>query len=187
MSLEEIRKSIEREAKGRADSIHEEGASEAAAILKEAKASAADILKAAKAEAEKETERIKMERTSGAQMEANSMLVAAKEEVLERHVHSITKRVAAELSGKRLDRVVSGAARQFTRFGSKADMVVRTGKRSAAVVKKLGYQMVSGSEGELSVESKDGTISIDASPSALAERRAPEARALLASRLWKVK
>jgi V/A-type H+-transporting ATPase subunit E len=187
MSLEEIRKSIDREAKLRADSIREEGEAEAAAILKAARLSAAELLKAAEAGADKEAERIGREQASGAQMEASSMLVAAKEEVLERHMEQLKKGIAAQLSANRLDKVLAGAAKQFARFSPKGEMVVRTGKKNAALVRKLGYDAVAGEEGQLSVESRDGGISIDASPEGLAEMSAPEARTLLAARLWKVK
>jgi V/A-type H+-transporting ATPase subunit E len=187
MSLDEIRKSIDKDAKVRADSIREEGAAEAAAILKDARAKAAEILKASKIEAQKDAERIKREQISGVQMEISSMFVNAREAVLERHMQSLKKGITAQLTGKNLDKVVGGAARQFTKFASKNEMVVRVGKKNAAIVKRLGYQPVSGKENDLSIESNDGSISIDASPNGLADRHAPEARALLASKLWKVK
>lgn len=187
MSLEEIRKSIEKEAKGRADSITGDGASEAAAILKTARDSAAGILKAANAEAQKEAARIRHEQISGANMQANSMLVAAREQVLEQHIDRLKKGIAAQIESKKLDKVIAGAAKQFAKFSAKSDMVVRTGKSDAKLVKKLGYEYVAGREGELSIESRDGSISIDASPKGLANMHAAEARSLLAARLWKVK
>jgi vacuolar-type H+-ATPase subunit E/Vma4 len=187
MSLEEIRKSIEKEAKGRADSINGEGAAEAADILKTARASASDILKAANAEAQKEMARIKHEQTSGAQMQASSMMVAAKEQVLEQHIDRLKKGIAAQIESKKLDKVISAAAKQFAKFSAKSEMVVRAGKSDAKLVKKLGYEYVAGREGQLSIESRDGSISIDASPAGLASMHAAEARALLAAKLWKVK
>ncbi len=187
MSLEEIRKSIDKEARGRADSIREEGAAEAAAILKSARASAAELLKAAKTEAGKESERIRSGQVSGAHIEISSMMVAAREAVLERHMDRLKKSISSELSGKKLDKIVAGAAKQFSRFAPKGEMVVRVGKRNAAIVKKLGYATVQGKEDQLSIESRDGSVSIDASPRGLTEMHAAEARSALAARLWKVK
>lgn len=187
MSLEEIRRSIDKDAKARADSVEEEGAAEASAILKEAKARAGEILKAAKAEAEKEAERIKREQVSGVQIEIGTMLVNARESVLERHMPSVKKNVAARLGGKNMNKIIEGAAKQFSRFAPKDQMVVRAGKGNAAIAKKLGYQTLAGKESELVIESKDGSLSIDASPQGLAERHGAEARGLLAAKLWKVK
>ncbi|MDE1865910.1 MAG: hypothetical protein KGH94_04720 [Candidatus Micrarchaeota archaeon] len=187
MSLEEIRKSIDKDARTRSESIREEGASEASAIIKEAKERASEVIKTAKAEAEKEAERIRREQVSGTQIEVNSMLVNARESVLERHMPSLKKGVASRLSGKNLDKILAGAAKQFSRFSAKEHMVVRTGKSNAAAARKLGYPVVSGREGELTLEAKDGSVSVDASPSGLAERHAADARGLLAAKLWKVK
>lgn len=187
MSLDEIRKSIDAEARKSADSIKKEGEGEADAVLKAARSRAAEILKAAKSDAEREAERIRGEQISGTRMEASSMVVAAKEAVLERHMDQLRKSIALQLAAKRLDRVIAGAAKQFARFSPKGSMVVRTGKAHAALVKKLGYEALQGKEGELSVESRDGSVSIDASPHGLARMHAPEARALLAAKLWKVK
>jgi V/A-type H+/Na+-transporting ATPase subunit E len=187
MSLEEIRKSIDKDAESRADSIREEGASAAAAMIKEARARAAVILKAAKEDAEKEAERIKRERLSGVQMEISSMIFSAKESVLEKQMDGVKRRVASQLAGKRLEKVIAEAAKQFSKFAPEHQMVVRTGKKNAALVKKLGYSVVLGAGDDLRLESKDGSVSIDASPNGLAERHGAEAKGLLAARLWKVK
>ena len=82
---------------------------------------------------------------------------------------------------------MSGAARQFSRFSEKDDMVVSDREEEPALIKRLGYEAKPGREGVLSVETRDGSMSIDASPESLAERHAAEAKALLAARLWKVK
>ena len=187
MSLEEIRKSIDKEATARSGSIEREGAAEAAAILKAARASAAEILRIAKSEAEKEAARVRHEQLSGVQMEVSSLVIAAKEQVLEHHMDGLTRNIATQLGGRSLNKIIAGAAKQFLKFSSNGKMVIRTGKKNSALVKKLGYEPVHGAEGELLVESRDGTISIDASPSGLAKMHSAEARALLAARLWKVK
>jgi vacuolar-type H+-ATPase subunit E/Vma4 len=187
MSLEEIRKSIDKEAKRRADSIKDEGAAEAAAIIKAAKASAAELVKSAHMEAEKEAARVKNEQISGAQMEISTMLVNARESVIERHTEQLKKTVAMQFSGKMMEKLINAAVKQFGRFAAKDDMVIRAGKHDIELVKRLGYGYVAGADDQLLVESKDGSISIDASPCGMAERHLAEARALLASRLWKVK
>jgi vacuolar-type H+-ATPase subunit E/Vma4 len=187
MSLEEIRKSIDSDAKARSGSIRDQGAAEAAAIIKAAKTSASEILKAATEGAAKETERVKKEKISEAQMEANALVVSAKEDVLERHIEPLKRTIASELSGKNLSKVLSGAAKEFARFSSKGEMVVRTGSKNAALVRKLGYKTEHGNDSELSVESKDGSITIDVSPHGLTEVYAPRARTLLAAKLWKEK
>jgi V/A-type H+-transporting ATPase subunit E len=186
MSLEEIRKSIDRDAKAQAGSIGEAGAAEAAAILKAARLSAAEMLKAAKEEANRETERVRKEKISEAQIEIGSLLVGAKESVLDRHIEPLKRSIASQLSGKKLDKVLSGAAKEFAKFSSKSHMVVRTGGKNTSLAKRLGYQTVRGSDGDLSVESRDGSVSIDASPAGLTEMYAPQARTLLAAKLWKV-
>lgn len=187
MSLEEIKKSIDRDAKAQSASISEAGAAEAASILKEAKASASAILSSAKTEAESEAQRVKRERLSEAQMAVSAMLVEAKEAVLEQHIEPLKRSIASELSGKKLGAVIAGAAREFSKFSPKGTMVVKTGGKNAAVAKKLGYDTVRGADDELTVQSRDGTVSIDASPDGLARMHEAEARRLLAARLWNEK
>lgn len=184
MSLEEIRKTIEKEARAEADRVTEEGDREADSAVAEAKQKALEILKAAKAEAQKEADRIKREMLSGAEMEANGIILAAKESVLEHGVGPVMRASVRELSGKKSDKLIESAVKSFGKLAPKGEIVVKTGKKNIQAVRNLGFLAVEGSRDELTLSTKDGRISLDASAKSIVEQHEKEARSILAARLF---
>jgi vacuolar-type H+-ATPase subunit E/Vma4 len=185
MSLEEIKKRIDSEARADAERIKDEGKAEAEAIMSTSRNQASDILEAAKEQAEHESSRMRKELLSGAEIEASTMLIAARESVIEGHIGAVKSRVARMLSdSKQCGKLIEGAAQEFEKLAARKDMVVRVDRKWLAQVRRLGYVAEAGSDGELTMATRDGSVTLDASPMALAEKYEREARSSLSSRLF---
>ncbi len=186
MPLEEIRKSIDKDASAQAAKIRAEGDREAEAIINAAEARADEILKAARIEAEKEAGRIKAEQVSGAEIEANSMLLVAMGSVVDREVGRVIREAQKQLgSGSLAEKLLSSALREFSKHASKKDIIVKASKRNARLAKDLGYDAVaSDAEEEILISARDGSMSLDASPRTLAAGHDALARRMLHEKLF---
>ncbi len=185
MSLEEIRKRIDSEAKAEAVKVKDEGSSEADSILVEARAQADSILKAARVQGAREADRIKKEVLSGAQIEANAMLLGARESVIDSCMDKVKQQVESKLSDKKmLGRLMDSASAEFETIAARRDMVVRAERSRIADVRKMGFVVQEGAEGELSISSRDGSMAIDISPHSLAEKYEADGRSMLLRRIF---
>lgn len=185
MSLEEIRKRIDSEAKSEAERVSEKGRAEADAILAKAREEAEVILKTAKSEAEREASRIKREMVSAAEIEASALLLGAREYVVDGCIVQVKKQVEERLSDtKALGKLIGGAAAEFEALVARKDMVVKAGGPALKDVRKMGFVAKEGEEGELSITSRDGSMALDVSPHSLADKYEPEGRNLLAQKIF---
>ncbi|MHB1830151.1 MAG: V-type ATP synthase subunit E family protein [Candidatus Micrarchaeaceae archaeon] len=186
MPLEDIRKSIDKDARDQAAKVRADGVSEAEAITSAAEARAAEILKAARAEAAKEADRIKTEQVSGTEIEMNSMLLVAMESVVDKEAVRVMKEVQKRLgSGKLAEKSLASALREFSKSAPKKDIIVKVAKRNAKLAKSLGYDAVpSNAEGEILLSTMDGSMSLDASPSTLVAAHDALARRMLHEKLF---
>ncbi len=184
MSLEEIKKSIDKEAKSESAKIISAADTESERILKEAGERALEITGHAKGEAKKEAERVSKERISGAEIEANSVLVAAKESVISKGAVAVKRDVASKISKKLIEKSVSAAIKELSKVANKNDIIIKCGKKNEAALKKLGFEVVRSADDVLLVSTRDGTISIDASAESLAAKMDGDIRSLLNEKLF---
>ena len=161
MSLNELRNEIEKEAKGSVSSIRKEGSDEEKRILKEADEKAKEILKEAELEAEAIRERIRKEGDANIEMERRSILLRAREEVLEKEISKIRERIESEAK-KNYEKILDDAIKRFSQIVQKKEMVVYTGKENMKILKEHGiggeYEDIDG----FVLSSKDNSVSLDA-------------------------
>ncbi len=161
MSLNELRNEIEKEAKSSVSRIRKEGSDEEKRILKEAEEKAKEILKEAELEAEAIRERIRKEGDANIEMERKSILLQAREEVLEKEISKIREKIKSEAK-KNYEKIFDGAIKKFSQIVQKKDIVVCTGKENMRILKEHGiggeYEDIDG----FILSSKDNSISLDA-------------------------
>ena len=186
MSLDHIRKSIDKDARDQAARIRADGVTEAEAIINAAEAKAADMLKVARAEAEKEAERIRAEQVSGTEIETNSMLLVAMESAVDREIGRVTREARKQLcAGRIIEKILSNAMREFSKTAPKKDIIAKVAKRNVKLAKGLGCDVAaSNSEGEITLSTKDGSVSLDASPITLVAGHDALARRILHAKLF---
>ncbi len=131
MSLDEIRKSIEDESRSSAARIRKEAEREEGLILDEAGGKADAIIKAAKEEAEYERKRITAEHDAGVELEVNSIMLNAKEQVIESSVVDVRKEVERMLA-KRSGELFKKAVAFFSKSTGSSSIKVVTNKRLAS-------------------------------------------------------
>ncbi len=140
MSLDAIRKTIISEAEAKASEIESEGNKEAHRIIKEAEDSAKEIIKNAQLDAQKEAERLHKEALAGADMEANSMLLEARGEVVERSLKKVLSEAEDEISKNSMKKILEQSIKQFKEI-SGGNFTIKTSKKNESLLKKTAYEV----------------------------------------------
>lgn len=176
MGLESIRKNILKDAAEKSAEISGEASGEASRIRKEASEKAKSMRKAAEAEAVAEAERLRKEAEAGTGMEANSMLLAARGEVIERSLPRVMSEVRAELSKNYMKKIFDSGMRQFSQIAGKEEMMVKTSKKNAELLKNFaGYVRYESVNGFI-FSTKDGKVSLDAEIDGIMKKQEDYAR-----------
>lgn len=178
MSLDAIKKTIISEAEEKASDIESEGTKQAHAITKEAEDKAAQILKDAELNAKKEAERMHKEAQAGAEMEANSMLLEAKGDVIERSLKKVLSEAEDDISKNEMKAILNQSIKQFKEI-SGGSFTIKTGKKNADLLKNTAYQVEYGDVDGFMLYTDHGKIALNATVSKIVEKQADNARKLI--------
>lgn len=183
MTLDAIKKSILSDAEAKASEIGSEATKEAHRIVKDAEERAKEIVRSAEQEAERETARLRQEAVAGAEMEASSMLLEARGEVVERVLKRVIDMVESELSKSSMQRILDMGVKQF-RDVSSGEIVIRTSRKNAALLKGSKYEVVQDNVDGFMISTRDGKVALNATVGSIVERQADVARKLISDELF---
>ncbi len=183
MSLDAIRKTILSEAEARAQAIQSDADKQAQRIVKEAEDKARDIVKNAQEDAHKEAERLNKEAQAAAEMEANSMLLEAKGQAVERALKRVLGGAEDELSKSGMKRILDQSVKQFKEV-SNGNFTIKTGKKNAELLKKSGNDVEYGAVNGFMLYADNGKVALNATVESIVERQADNARKLISKELF---
>lgn len=183
MSLDSIRKSIISDAESKASAADSEASEEASRIVKEAEAKAKEILKNAQIEADKEAQRVRNEALAGAEMEANSTVLQARGAAVERSLKRVINGLEGELSKEYMKRILDQSIKQFREI-AEGDIVVKTGKKNAALMKGMKYKVEYADVDGFMLYEDSGKIALNATVGSIAGKETDNARRLIAQELF---
>lgn len=178
MSLEAIRKSILSEAEAKAKAERGEADAEAERIVSGAHEKAKATFKQAQDEARLEGERMRREAAAGLETERNTMVIEAKGKVVEQALGRVRSEIEREIEKEDLERILKAGIKQFSEV-SGGEMVVRTSKRNAALIKgkyKVEYADVDG----FVLCTPDKRIALNATVDSVVDRSLDEVRKMVA-------
>jgi vacuolar-type H+-ATPase subunit E/Vma4 len=183
MSLDAIRKSILSEAEAKASAMESEAGKEAQRIVEEAEEKAKEILKNAESDARKEADRMNREARAGAEMEANSMLLEARGEAVERAMRKVLKGAEEELEERGMKKIFDQSIKQF-RDVSGGDFKIKTGRKNADLFKGSAYEVEYGDIDGFMLYADRGKVALNATVGSIVARQADSARKLISSKLF---
>ena len=175
MSLDAINKSILSDAGAKASAIDSDAGKESARILKEAEDRAKAILKEAEREAQAEAERLRREAQAGAETEANSILLEAKGEAVERALKKVVNQVESTLSRDYAKKLFDSGLKQFKEI-SGPRMTIKTSKKNAALFKDGKYNVEYADIDGFMFYTEDGKIALNATVQNIADKEKDVAR-----------
>lgn len=173
MTLDKIRGSIIKDAEKRADEMESEASENAKKIIEEAKREAAAIGKKADEEAEAEMKRVEMEKRSDLDNMTAALMNSAEAEAVSNAMDRVMPRLSKVLSRQNLDKMLKSAIKEMEK--TTKDIVVTVNKKAAQSIKGYEVRQMDG-EGFV-IESKDGKIRLDATPSKIVEENSDLIRA----------
>ncbi len=173
MALDKMRSSIIKDAETKAAGIESEASKNAAQIIADAKSEAAAIGRKADEEAKAEMNRVEMEKRSDLENIATALMNTAEAEAVASAMDKVLPRLSEILSKQNLDKMLKSAIKEMEK--TTKDIVITVDKKTAASLK--GYEVRQGNGDGFVIESKDGRIRLDATPSKIAEENAELARA----------
>lgn len=115
MAFEDLRKGIEDEAKSKSRHIEGEAEKEAHSIAEETKRRTEEILKLAREEAERDTKMRMQEGEAELSVEVNQIILSAKDEVVNREIGWVTKRVAETIKKRHMKELMDKAIEAFSK------------------------------------------------------------------------
>jgi vacuolar-type H+-ATPase subunit E/Vma4 len=183
MSLDAIRKSILSDAEAKASAVDSEAAAESKRILQEAEEKAKSILKAAEHAAQAEAERRRSEARAGAETEANSIILGARGDAVERELKRVTARAEALLSRDYPRKLFDSGLKQFKDIAD-SGFTIKTSKKNAGVLKGGKYNVEYADIDGFVFSTDDGTVSLNATAQSILEREKDFARGLVSSDLY---
>lgn len=177
MTLDKIRGSIIKDAEKKAAEMESEASENARRIIEEAKKEASVIEKKADEEAKAEVKRVEMEKKSDLDNMTTALMNAAEDEAVSNAMEKVMPRISKMLSEQNLDRMLKSAIKEMEKTTD--EIIVTVNKKAAASLK--GYE-VRHMDGEgFVIESKDGRIRLDATPSKIVEENSDLIRAEIAA------
>jgi len=183
MSLEEIKEQIVKDARKRASVIDEEAKTESYRITADAKARAKAMLEISRQEIAKRAEAMRMEHNAGVEIERNN-LVLAKGSVVDSSSGAVKKGIVSIVMQKHYDKIVKKAITTAKDLTSGAELVIKADKESQKILAKLGYKSVPSSDKGVTIQTKDGSIKIDASVESMLSNKEEMIRSKIAEALF---
>jgi V/A-type H+-transporting ATPase subunit E len=183
MSLDAIKKSILSDAEARASAMDGDADSEARRILKEADEKAKTILKDAELAAAAESERLRKEAQASAETEANSILLEAKGEAVERALKKVVSQAERTLSKDYAKRLFDSGLRQFKEI-SGPRMVIKTSKKNAAMFRGGKYNVEYADISGFMFYTEDGKIALNATIPNIVDKEKDVARKFISRELF---
>ncbi|MDE1834502.1 MAG: hypothetical protein KGH64_04145, partial [Candidatus Micrarchaeota archaeon] len=180
MSLDSIRKSIISEAQSKASAIEEEGNAQARRIVKEAEDKAKAILKDMQEQADHEADRLAKESEAGAETEANSMLLEAKGQAVERSLRKVLDGAQTSISKNAMKEILKESIKQFKEL-SGGNFTIKTSKKNEAMFKGTAYEVEYSDIDGFMLYADHGKIALNATVSSVVQHRTDEARKIIAS------
>ncbi|MDE1845917.1 MAG: V-type ATP synthase subunit E [Candidatus Micrarchaeota archaeon] len=184
MSLQEIKEQIVKEAHKKAGAIDEEAKSESYRITAEAKARAKTILDMARLEIAKRSHAMRMEHDAGVEIERNNLVLLAKGGVVDSSSSAVKKGIVSIVMQKHYDKIVKKALSSAKELTDNAELVIKADKESGKILAKLGYKSVPASEKGVIIQTKDGSIKIDASVHSMLSNKEELIRSKIAEALF---
>jgi vacuolar-type H+-ATPase subunit E/Vma4 len=185
MTLDAIRKTILEDAEKKAEEIAGEGTSEASRITKEAEDKAKAIIKDAEHEAQREAERLRKESDAGVEIEANSMLLSARGEAVERSLRKVLSGAEEHIQKEDMKKLLEQGIKQFSQITPESSIVIRTSKKNAPLLKgyehRVEYKDIDG----FMLCTSDGKIALNATVGNIVQSSAENARRIIAEELFK--
>lgn len=183
MSLDAINKSILSDAEARVSAIDSDAGKESARIVREAEEKAKAILKAAEHEAQAEAERLRKEAEAGAETEANSILLEARGEAVERALKKVVSQVESTLSRDYAKKLFDSGLKQFKEIAG-SRMVIKTAKKNAALFKDGKYNVEYADINGFMFYTEDGKIALNATVQNIADKEKDVARKFISRELF---
>ncbi|HVA83203.1 MAG TPA: V-type ATP synthase subunit E [Candidatus Aquilonibacter sp.] len=184
MSLEEIKEQIVKDARKRASVIDEEAKTESYRITADAKARAKAMLEISRQEIAKRAEAMRMEHNAGVEIERNNLVLLAKGSVVDSSSGAVKKGIVSIVMQKHYDKIVKKAITTAKDLTSGAELVIKADKESQKILAKLGYKSVPSSDKGVTIQTKDGSIKIDASVESMLSNKEEMIRSKIAEALF---
>ena len=163
MTLEELRKDIEKDSRADASKIEKNTEKEVEAVLKDAREKAEHIAGSAKADIEAQEEREKKELEADLDIEGSAMLLSAREEVIEKGMKDVRKAIATELKGSHMKEMLKSAVELFARAVPKEEITVVVAKGEGEMAKGLGLKVQHADVDGFELYSEDRSVMLDGS------------------------
>ncbi len=185
MPLSGLKEGIAEEAEAKAKQVEADGDEAVEKILAEASAKAEEILGAAKEAAAKDSKAMLQESEANAQIEADSLLLAAKEVVLRRELPKVTKQVADKIRKDYLAELVAAALSSFSAVASESGMIAEVSKSCEKMVKGP-KKVINGMDDGAVFYSGDRSVRLDATVGSILSRSESELRSATSKVLFQV-
>ena len=166
MALDELRKSIEREAREQASKIQKETDAEVERILREARDKASAIRKHAKETSLSEAEQRRRDEKTSLELQANTIIYEAMESVIEREMPEFVRFTVRALEETERD-VIRFALKMFSAVAPLKGATVRINRKHAELADNSGANVVPADMHGVVVSSADGKIRADATPDSI--------------------
>lgn len=163
MALREIKEQILKEAEQKASAVEAEGKAQASSILSEAKENAKRIAEQSKKGISAKVELMKREHKAGIEIERHNALLIAKEGVVDSYVGRISRETSSRLMHEHYDKIVKNALNAARDLIGNVGIVIRADKESQKMLKKLGQVSELSSEKGVVIQTRNGSVKIDAS------------------------
>ena len=184
MALDAIKKSILDEADSRSAAIAEESERQADAVMKEASERSKQIIRSAEADSAREVERLRRESASGVDMEVNAILLDARGRALERALKAAIGKVASAVEKGGMERILESSVKQFSSMIGSDDILVRTSKKNAPLLKGKGYEVEYADVDGFMLYTRDGKVALNATVRSIVDGELDYARRAIDSELF---
>ncbi len=183
MALDELRRNIERDARAEASRIERDSDSSTKKTIGEAERAAGEIKKKAEENALAEVELKRKDMLIELEMEASSIIDAAKEENVERQLKVFLAMIRKRLYLKEQE-IIKSAIRNFSNVVALEHSRIRISRKNAGLVKVQGAKIEPEEIRGVFLVSADGKVAADATIDGLVEANAEAIRGVLAGGLF---
>lgn len=184
MSLQEIREQILKDAQKRANAINQEAETEVYRITSDAKAKSKMILDASKKEIAHKSEAMKKEHMAGVEIERNNLVLLAKGSLVDANSSAIKRGIVSIVMDKHYDKIVKNAIASAKDLTNGAELVIKADKESQKILVRLGYKSVLSPDKGVIIQTKDGSIKIDASVESMLSNKDEMIRSKIAEAIF---
>ncbi len=179
MTLEAIRKSLEKEAGSKASDMEKEASAEAERIISDAKQRAKQVANEIEARAANEMEKMQMESRASADIEAGAMLLEAQGEAVERSLRNVMSALSKEIGKTDMKKLLEKGLKEFEKSYGSRGLIISVSKKNAAIAKGLGAKVEYMDDNGFVITTEDGKIALNASAESLLASEKGSARSLV--------